>query len=73
MANINETSIKQEYKALVIHSVTKRLYKGTRVYKKDRNITGLIKQKSVLGFNDWIVDWGENRLRYEKGTDLNVW
>ena len=64
--------MKHEPKASVT-SATKRLFKGARVYKKDRNIIGLIKRKSVLGFNEWIVDWGENRLRYEKETDLNVW
>lgn len=73
MADKNKPLESTEPKALVIHSVTKRFFKGTRVYKKDRNITGLIKQKSVLGFNEWIVDWGEDRLRYEKETNLNVW
>lgn len=67
------TDNKKTGKQFAIHGVTKRFFKGTRVYKKDRNITGLIKQKSVLGLSEWIVDWGENRLRYEKETDLNVW
>ena len=64
--------LKQLVKNLSIHGVITRLKNGAKVYKEDKEITGLIIEKSNLGFNNWIVDWGESNIVYEYGIDLNV-
>ena len=69
---IRTGELKQLVKNLSIHGVIARLKSGDKVYKEDRKTTGAIKEKSNLGFNNWVVDWGENNIVYEYGIDLNV-
>jgi len=68
-----ETKLIEAEKQLTLTDVTTRLSFGVKVFKKDKCDIGIVRRRSNLDFNYWIVEWSDGYLSKEYGLDLNVW